>query len=96
MLMAAKKEQSFHWSREARRVQVLNDGRNLRVFDHEGFAWTLGDTDVDCAEKLQAFLADVRDHDSDCAERILDELPEVWRERADRNLTKADEDEVIR
>ena len=94
--MASKKEQSFHWSREARRVQVLGGGTNVRIFDHEGFAWTLGDTDVDCAEKLQAFLADVRDHDSDCAERILDELPEVWRERAERKLTKADEDEVIR
>jgi hypothetical protein len=94
--MAKKGDQSFHWSREARRVQVLGGGTNVRIFDHEGFAWTLGDTDVDCAEKLQAFLADVRDHDSDCAERILDELPEVWRERADRNLTKADEDEVIR
>jgi hypothetical protein len=95
--MAKKPADVFQWSRETRRVQVLNEGRNLRVFDHEGFAWTLSDTDVDCAEKLQAFLADVRDHDSDCAERILDELPEVWRERADRNLTKPDdEDEVIR
>ena len=31
--MASKKEQSFHWSREARRVQVLGGGTNVRIFD---------------------------------------------------------------
>jgi hypothetical protein len=95
--MASKKEQSFHWSREARRVQVLNDGRNLRIFDHAGLAFVLQDRDANCAFELQALLAYIADHDKECAERIYSELPEVWRERADRNLTKADdEDEVIR
>jgi hypothetical protein len=95
--MASKKEQSFHWSREARRVQVLNDGRNLRIFDHAGLAFVLQDRDANCAFELQALLAYIADHDKECAERIYSELPEVWRERADRNLTKPDdEDEVIR
>ena len=95
--MASKKEQSFHWSREARRVQVLNDGRNLRIFDHAGLAFVLQDRDAGCAFELQTLLAYVADHDKECAERIYSELPEVWRERADRNLTKPDdEDEVIR
>jgi hypothetical protein len=95
--MASKKEQSFHWSREARRVQVLNDGRNLRIFDHAGLAFVLQDRDANCAFELQALLAYIADHDKECAERIYSELPEMWRERADRNLTKPDdEDEVIR
>ena len=95
--MASKKEQSFHWSRDARRVQVLGGGTNVRIFDHEGLSWVLHDRDAGCAAALQTLLAYVADHDSDCAERILDELPEAWRERAERNLTKPDdEDEVIR
>ena len=95
--MASKKDQSFHWSREARRVQVLNDGRNLRIFDHAGLAFVLQDRDANCAFELQALLAYIADHDKECAERIYSELPEMWRERADRNLTKPDdEDEVIR
>ena len=95
--MASKKEQSFHWSREARRVQVLNDGRNLRIFDHAGLAFVLQDRDANCAFELQTLLAYIADHDKECAERIYSELPEMWRERADRNLTKPDdEDEVIR
>jgi hypothetical protein len=93
--MAKKPADVFQWSREARRVQVLG-ADNLRVFDHKGYAWTLNGRNPNAAADLQALLADVRHHDSDCAERILDELPEVWRERAERNLTKADEDEVIR
>jgi hypothetical protein len=94
--MAKKSDQSFHWSREARRVQVLGGGTNVRIFDHEGLSWVMQDRDANCAFELQALLAYVADHDKECAERIYSELPEVWRERADRNLTKADEDEVIR
>jgi hypothetical protein len=94
--MAAKKEQPFQWSREARRVQVLG-ADNLRVFDHKGYAWTLNGRNPNAAADLQALLADVRGHDADCAERIYSELPDVWRERADLDLTTADdEDEVIR
>ena len=94
--MASKKEQSFHWSREVSRVQVLNGGRNLRIFDHAGLAFVLQDRDANCAFELQALLAYIADHDKECAERIYSELPEVWRERADRHLTKPDdEDEVI-
>ena len=93
--MAKKSDQSFHWSREVSRVQVLNGGRNLRIFDHAGLAFVLQDRDAGCAFELQTLLAYVADHDKECAERILGQLPEVWRERADRNLTKADEDEVI-
>jgi hypothetical protein len=94
--MAKKATQSFQWSREARRVQVLGGGTNVRIFDHEGLSWVLHDKDAGCAAALQALLAYVGDHDKECAERIYSELPEAWRERADRNLTKADEDEVIR
>jgi hypothetical protein len=95
--MAARKEQSFHWSREARRVQVLGGGTNVRIFDHEGLSWVLHDRDANCAFELQALLAYIADHDRECAERIYSELPEVWRERADRNLTnRDDDDEVIR
>jgi hypothetical protein len=94
--MASKKEQSFHWSREARRVQVLGGGTNVRIFDHAGLAFVLQDRDANCAFELQALLAYIADHDRECAERIYSELPEVWRERADRNLTKPDDDEVIR
>jgi hypothetical protein len=95
--MASKKEQSFHWSREARRVQVLGGGTNVRIFDHAGLAFVLQDRDANCAFELQALLAYIADHDKECAERIYSELPEVWRERADRNLTKPDdEDEVMR
>jgi hypothetical protein len=95
--MASKKEQSFHWSREVSRVQVLNGGRNLRIFDHAGLAFVLQDRDANCAFELQALLAFIADHDKECAERIYCELPQVWRERADRNLTKPDdEDQVIR
>jgi hypothetical protein len=95
--MASKKEQSFHWSREARRVQVLGGGTNVRIFDHAGLAFVLQDRDANCAFELQTLLAYIADHDKECAERIYSELPEMWRERADRNLTKPDdEDEVIR
>jgi hypothetical protein len=95
--MAKKSDQSFHWSREARRVQVLGGGTNVRIFDHAGLAFVLQDRDANCAFELQALLAYIADHDTECAERIYSELPEMWRERADRNLTKPDdEDEVIR
>jgi hypothetical protein len=94
--MAKKTNQSFHWSREARRVQVVGGGTNVRIFDHEGLSWVLHDRDAGCAAALQTLLAYVADHDRECAERIYSELPELWRERVDRNLTKADEDEVIR
>jgi hypothetical protein len=94
--MAKKATQTFQWSREARRVQVLGGGTNVRIFDHEGLSWVLHDRDAGCAAALQTLLAYVADHDKECAERIYSELPEAWRERADRNLTKADEDEVIR
>jgi len=95
--MAKKSDQSFHWSREVSRVQVLNGGRNLRIFDHAGLAFVLQDRDAGCAFELQALLAYIADHDKECADRILDQLPEVWRERAERNLTNIDDgDEVIR
>jgi len=96
--MAKKATQSFQWSREARRVQVLGGGHAIRISDHHGLAWTLIDSDLDCARNLQRLLELIRSEDAECAERILDELPEVWRERAERNLEPkiGDEDEVIR
>ena len=92
--MAKKKAEAFHWSREVSRVQVLNDGRNLRIFDHAGLAFVLQDRDANCAFELQTLLAYIADHDRECAERIYSELPEEWRERADRNLVNND-DEVL-
>lgn len=96
--MAKKASQSFQWSREARRVQVLGGGHAIRISDHHGLAWTLIASDLDCARNLQRLLDLIRSEDAECAERILDELPEVWRERAERNLEPkiGDEDEVIR
>jgi len=96
--MAKKATQSFQWSREARRVQVLGGGHAIRISDHHGLAWTLIASDLDRARNLQRLLELIRSEDAECAERILDELPEVWRERAERNLEAkiGDEDEVIR
>jgi hypothetical protein len=96
--MAKKASQSFQWSREARRVQVLGGGHAIRISDHHGLAWTLIASDLDCARNLQRLLDLIRSEDAECAERILDELPELWRERAERNLEPkiGDEDEVIR
>jgi hypothetical protein len=93
--MAKKKADVFQWSREARRVQVLG-ADNLRVFDHKGLAWTLNGRNMNAAADLQRLLTLIGDEDAECRDRIVDQLPDVWRERADLNLTTADEDEVIR
>jgi len=84
--MAKKKEQSFHWSREASRVQVLG-ADNIRVSDHEGLSWVLDGRQVDSARKVQTLLAMVGEADPECRDRIYAELPERWRERADRVLS---------
>lgn len=92
--MAKKKaDNTFHWSREASRVQVLGDA-NIRVFDHKGLAWTLNGRAINAAKDLQRLLELVASEDSECRDRIYEQLPEEWRERADRNLVN-DDDEVL-
>ncbi len=90
----AKKEDRFHWSREASRVQVLGDV-NVRIFDHKGCAWTLNGKQINAAADLQRLLAMIGDEDAECRDRIYDQLPEDWRERADRTIG-TDDEEVIR
>jgi hypothetical protein len=93
--MAKKKaDNTFHWSREASRVQVLGDV-NVRIFDHKGCAWTLNGKQVNAATDLQRLLAMIGDEDAECRDRIYDQLPEDWRERADRTIG-TDDEEVIR
>jgi len=93
--MAKKKsDDRFHWSREASRVQVLG-ADNLRIFDHRGLAWTLSGKQVNAAADLQRLLAMIGDEDAECRDRIVDQLPEDWRERADRTIG-TDDEEVIR
>jgi hypothetical protein len=92
--MAKKKaDNTFHWSREASRVQVLGDV-NVRIFDHKGCAWTLSGRQVNAATDLQRLLAMIGDEDAECRDRIYDQLPEDWRERADRTMG-TDDDEVL-
>jgi hypothetical protein len=93
--MAKKKEYRFHWSREASKVQVLGDV-NVRIFDHKGCAWTLNGKQVNAAADLQRLLAMIGDEDAECRDRIVDQLPEDWRERADRTMGTDDDEEVIR
>lgn len=91
--MAKRKAEAFQWSREASRVQVLGDV-NVRIFDHKGCAWTLNGKQVNAAADLQRLLAMIGDEDAECRDRIYDQLPEDWRERADRTIGTND-DEVL-
>ena len=88
----AKKEQSFQWSREASRVQSLNNGHAIRVWDHMGYAWVLIDTDIDASRNLRKLLAEIAEADAECAERIKAELPESWAVRASRLVSSEDDE----
>ena len=88
--MAKRKDERFQWSREASRVQVLG-AENVRIFDHQGLAWTLNGKQVNVAADLQRLLAMIGDEDAECRDRIYDQLPEEWRERADRNIATDDD-----
>jgi hypothetical protein len=87
-----KGAQAFQWSREASRVQSLNNGHAIRVFDHHGYSWVLIDTDIDASRNLQKLLGDIAEADAECAERIKAELPEAWAVRASRLVSSEDDE----
>ena len=94
--MAKRKTETFQWSREASRVQVLG-AENVRIFDHQGCAWTLNGRALNAAADLQRLVRMIAEEDAECAARIVDQLPEQWVERYERDLGADVEDvEVVR
>jgi hypothetical protein len=89
--MAKKKaDEKFHWSRDVSRVQVLNGGKAVRIFDHCGLSWVI-QAEIDASRRLQQLVADIEAADPECAQRISSELPEEWHERLTRRNGEDDE-----
>lgn len=68
--MARKASETYHWARDANRVQVLGAGEWVRVFDHKGQGHHVPARPGVIAGVLEA----VAGEDPECAERIVADL----------------------
>jgi hypothetical protein len=86
--MAKKKASAeFEWSRESTRVQSLDDGKWVRVFDHRGRSHHVP---VE-SDKLLEIVDKISKNDEDCARRIkvqLDTIAPGWQD----NVTSDEDD----
>lgn len=89
--MAKKKASAeFEWSRESTRVQSLDDGKWVRVFDHRGKSHHVP---VDSGQ-LPEIVDKIAKNDEDCARRIkaqLDVLAPGWQDDESEDETQQDE-----
>lgn len=69
-----KKDDKFQPSGETRRVQSLNSGQHVRIFDHKGKSHHLPTSGV---VALAALLEEIRADSPDMYERIGNELADM-------------------